>query len=259
MAEFKDNPLVSIITVTYNAEAFLEGTIQSVLSQTYPHIEYLIIDGASTDGTIDIIKKYASHISYWVSEADQGIYDAMNKGMAIAQGQYIWFMNAGDYIYASDTLEKLMNAPHPSRADIYYGETHYIDMEGHNLGLRSEVTPMRLPKALSWKDIRKGLVVCHQAFIVKRKMAPNYDLEHPYSADIDWVIRCLKNAERVRNTQLILAIYRQGGYSRKFLMKSLSDRFKILQRHYGFLPNIWNHCMIVVRSLLYLIRHRKGY
>lgn len=259
MDELDKLPLVSIITVTYNAEKFLEVTMQSIFAQTYPHVEYLIIDGASKDGTLKIIQQYASQISHWISEPDQGIYDAMNKGLAMAQGEYIWFMNAGDQIFAPDTLEKMMKAPHPSRADIYYGDAQYIDMEGKVMGLRSEVTPMKLPKRLTWRDIRMGLVVCHQAFIIRRKIAPIYDLAHPYSADIDWVIRSLKNAERVRNTELVLCIYLQGGYSRKYLKSSLKDRYQILKKHYGFLPNLWNHCMIVVRSLRYLISHRRTY
>src|SRR5688572_4810851 len=96
-------PLLSIITVVYNGEQLLEKTILSILNQTYTNIEYLIIDGRSKDRTVDIIKKYENKISYWVSEPDKGIYDAMNKGMNAAKGDYIWFINAGDVIHAQNT------------------------------------------------------------------------------------------------------------------------------------------------------------
>ena len=101
---FEDNPLISIITVVYNGEKYLEETIQSVINQTYDNVEYIIIDGGSTDGTIEIIKKYEENINYWVSEKDSGIYDAMNKGIKIANGKWINFMNAGDIFYDNDVL-----------------------------------------------------------------------------------------------------------------------------------------------------------
>ena len=95
---------ISVITVCYNAISTIEPTILSVLNQTYPNVEYIIIDGGSTDGTVDIIKKYANRLAYWVSEPDKGIYDAMNKGIAVATGEYINFMNAGDVFYKNNTL-----------------------------------------------------------------------------------------------------------------------------------------------------------
>lgn len=94
----KNNPLISVVTVSYNAVLTIEQTILSVINQTYPHIEYIIIDGGSTDGTVDIIKKYANRIAYWVSKPDKGIYDAMNKGIRTAKGEWINFMNAGGFV-----------------------------------------------------------------------------------------------------------------------------------------------------------------
>ncbi|MDR2147149.1 MAG: glycosyltransferase, partial [Tannerella sp.] len=90
-----NSPLFSIITVTYNAEKVLERTVLSVVNQTYPHVEFIVIDGASKDGTVRIIRHFETGIRYWVSEADGGIYDAMNKGLKAASGDYVWFLNAG--------------------------------------------------------------------------------------------------------------------------------------------------------------------
>ncbi len=249
-------PIVSIITITYNAEPFLEKTMRSVLAQTYPHIEYIIIDGGSRDGTVDIIKRYADRLAYWVSEPDKGIYDAMNKGLARATGAYVWFMNAGDEIFATDTTEKIMSLP---AADVYYGETEFRDLAGRYLGLRSEVTPLGLPARLTWRSLQMGLMVCHQAILVRKALACPYDLVHPYSADIDWVIRSLKRANTITNVHATVAIYLQGGFSRRHLQKSLLDRFAILRKHYGILPTMWNHVRIVFRSLYFLIRKRKRY
>lgn len=115
-------PLITIITVAYNAVKDIENTILSVLNQTYPNIEYIIIDGGSTDGTLDIIKKYEDKISYWVSEADKGIYDAMNKGALKATGEWLNFMNAGDTFYDQQVLEKVFKDNDWSDADVIYGD-----------------------------------------------------------------------------------------------------------------------------------------
>ena len=100
-------PKISIITVSYNAVATIEQTILSVINQTYENIEYIIIDGGSTDGTIDIIKKYEDQISYWISEPDNGIYDAMNKGIIKTTGEWIYFLNSGDYFLDNEIINKI--------------------------------------------------------------------------------------------------------------------------------------------------------
>ena len=102
-------PKISIVTPTFNQGQYIEQTIQSVLNQQYPNLEYIIIDGASTDGTVDIIKKYETKLHYWVSEPDKGIYDAMNKGARLANGDFINFMNADDIVYSTNAIEKIVN------------------------------------------------------------------------------------------------------------------------------------------------------
>ena len=120
----KNNPLqISIVTVVFNGEAFLEKSIQSVINQTYKNIEYIVIDGGSTDGTIDIIKKYQDKIAVWISEKDDGIYEAMNKGIALAHGKWINFMNAGDVLFNDNVLtdfcEKSLAYPN---VDFFYSD-----------------------------------------------------------------------------------------------------------------------------------------
>ena len=128
----------TIITITYNAAQWLERTILSILSQSYGNIEYVIIDGASTDGTVDIIRQYAPGVSFWLSEPDKGLYDAMNKGLQHATGDYVWFINAGDTFYAANTLQQVAILLEGKKRwpDILYGETDIVDEAGQSLGLR---------------------------------------------------------------------------------------------------------------------------
>ena len=127
-------PKFSIITVTYNAEKVLEDTIQSVISQTYHHIEYIIVDGASKDGTISIINRYRPHIHTVVSEPDKGLYDAMNKGIHLATGDYLCFLNAGDSFHEDDTLQQMVHTLGIGELpDVLYGETALVDKERHFL------------------------------------------------------------------------------------------------------------------------------
>ena len=157
-------PVISIITVVYNNKVPLERTIKSIISQTYPNIEFIIIDGSSTDGTLDVIREYNDKISYWLSEKDEGIYDAMNKGLTCSTGDYVWFINAGDQITEPDTLQSVIkNDP---GIDVYYGDTVLIDINDNLAGLRR----LRPPAKLTWKSFGMGLVVCHQALIIRRNM-----------------------------------------------------------------------------------------
>lgn len=242
---------LTVITVVYNNVRDIERTIQSVLGQTYPHVEYLIIDGGSTDGTLDVIRQYSGRISNWISEPDKGIYDAMNKGLALASGDYVLFMNSGDEIYAPDTVENVFACA--DHADIYYGETEMYDANGHSLGLRRH----RTPEKFTWRSFRYGMSISHQAIYIRRAIAGMYDLQYRLSADIDWIIRAARKADKIVNTHLLVAKYLVGGMSKKYHRQSLKERFNIFTKHYGLLPNIFNHFIIAFKLLTYYIRHRK--
>jgi len=214
-------PLVSVITVVFNSAGLLERTLTSVLGQTYPNIEYIVIDGGSEDGTVDIIRKHEDRIAYWISEPDRGIYDAMNKGLAAATGDFLWFLNAGDLAYRAETLESVFQDRktkrprdgetgdgrpetkrprdgetrdrRPETRDlIFYGDTMVVDADYREIGLRR----LRPPEVLNWKSFRKGMLVCHQAILVHRSIAGPYDLKYRHSADFDWVLRALRKAEQ---------------------------------------------------------------
>ena len=252
-------PLITIITVTYNAEKYLERTIRSIIGQTHTDYEYLIVDGGSKDRTLEIVKQYDGHVSRWVSEKDRGLYDAMNKGMRMATGDFIWFMNAGDEIYDAHVLARLA-ALSPATTDVYYGDTLFVQEDGQALGLRSEVTPHRLPESLHWQSMALGMVVCHQSFIVRRTIAPPYDdQQHPYSADVDWEIQCLKNAGNTVRLEGPMSRYLTGGFSRRHLRNSLLDRFRILQKHFGLLGALKNHVLIALRGATFAAKKKGKY
>lgn len=243
-------PLVSIITVVYNNRKGLETTLQNILQQSYPAIEQVIIDGGSTDGTREVIEEYKDHISYYVSEPDKGLYDAMNKGIQAAKGEYLWFINSGDEIEAPEILENIYNE-HGLEHDIYYGETHLVNDQGDILGTRSQLTTRKMPEVMDWKSMRLGQVVSHQSFIVRRSIAPLYDLQYRCSADVDWGISCLKKAKEVVNTHEVLTRYLLGGYSKTHQQRCWKERFAIFRKHYGIFNAVFYHIYFVFRALYF--------
>lgn len=238
-------PVFSIITVTYNAAQWLERTILSVLRQSYPHIEYLVVDGGSTDGTVDIIKQYKEGVAYWISEPDKGLYDAMNKGLKQATGDYVWFINAGDTLHTANTLQEIMASLKKtvSLPDIIYGDSQIVDAEGNSLGLRR----LRPPKRLTWKSFRMGMLVSHQSFIVRREIAPFYDEEYKLAADFDWCIQCLQKANYIRNTRLVLSDFLEAGLSSVQRKASLKERYRIMCKYYGPVTTFLLHGWFAIR------------
>ncbi|WP_353127794.1 glycosyltransferase family 2 protein [Parapedobacter pyrenivorans] len=245
------SPTLTIITVVYNNVRDIERTLLSVIHQTYPHIEYIVVDGGSNDGTVEVISRYASHIACMKSEPDDGIYDAMNKGLAMATGDYVLFMNSGDEIYSPDTVEDVFSTV--ADADIYYGETELFDADWHSLGLRRHAIPERF----TWRSFRYGMNISHQAIYIRRSIVGQYNLRYRLSADIDWVICAAKLATKSVNTNRIVAKYLVGGMSKQRHWQSLKERFCIFSKHYGLLPNVFNHVVIAVNLIVYYIRHGK--
>ena len=240
-------PKFSVITVTYNAAAVLEDTIQSVITQTYHHVEYIIVDGGSTDGTLDIVAQYRDRIATVVSEPDKGLYDAMNKGMRLATGDYLCFLNAGDSFHEDDTLQSIAHSLTGSALpDVIYGQTELVDSEGHFVRMRR----LSAPEHLNWKSFRQGMLVCHQAFFAKRALAEPYDLRYRFSADFDWCIRVMKRAHTLHNTRLTLIDYLEEGMTTRNRRASLRERFRIMVKHYGWVSTVLHHAWFVVRAVI---------
>lgn len=243
----------SIITVTYNAESTLERTLQSVAQQTYPHIEHLIIDGASKDNTLKIARRYPHAIVH--SEPDKGLYDAMNKGLRLATGDYLCFLNAGDTLHSKETLAHIAATCKADKSTgtmpaILYGDTHIVDANGHFLRNR-RLTP---PEHLTWRSFKEGMLVCHQAFYVNREIALPYDLQYRFSADFDWCIRCMKEGARRgmsnRYVKEPLADYLAEGMTTANHKASLKERFRIMAKHYGCFTAIAQHIWFIFRAFI---------
>ena len=255
---------VSIVTITWNAARTLQRTLDSVRQQTYANIEHWIIDGASTDDTLLIAQHYQQDSRHDVkiqSEPDKGLYDAMNKGLQKATGDYIVFLNAGDTLYAPDTIATVVHEAlthHPSAIKhqtsapaVIYGDTAITDSEGHFLHLRQH----RPPETLSWCSFKQGMLVCHQAFYARLDIARTipYDLQYRHSADVDWCIRVMKEAARqqlpLANTHAILANFEEGGNTTQNHRASLKERFRVMARHYGLFTTIMLHFWFVIRKI----------
>src|SRR5574344_22068 len=258
----------SIITITYNAAQHLSRTTESVMRQTYPNIEHIIIDGASTDNTLTLAKEYMErsytamngHEVRIVCEPDNGLYDAMNKGLRLATGDYICFLNAGDELHEMATLESITrntelldiqeaNLPLPA---VLSGDTDIVDGNGGFLFHR-RLAP---PEELTWRSFLNGMLVCHQAFYVRTDLAKAtaYDLHYKYSADIDWCIRIMKMAEKkgllLKNVHAVVANYMQEGTTTAHHKESLHERYQIMCKYYGKVNTMMMHLWFIVRKII---------
>ena len=256
----------TVITITYNAEAVLQRTLDSVLHQTYEGVEHLIVDGASKDQTVTMVEQYkqlsdASDNGHKViiqSEPDHGIYDAMNKGLTQVSGDYVVYMNAGDFFPQIDTLEQIVHHcrlneyPAAERPGVLYGNTDIVDGEGRFLHHRR----LQPPTQLTWRSFRQGMLVCHQAFYARTDIAKNlqYDTRYRFSADVDWCIRVMRETERMGlpllNTQMVVANYTEDGATTKHHRASLIERFRVMASHYGWVQSFLLHCWFIVRSVI---------
>lgn len=247
--------LITIVTVTYNAEGTLERTLKSVEMQTHGDVEHIIIDGASKDETLAIAQAYKERNDdrdiRIVSEPDKGLYDAMNKAIVIANGEYICFLNAGDKLHNPQTLEFIVHiAQHNPNAGVIYGDTDIVDDNGMKLRDR-RLSP---PKRLNWRSFKNGMLVCHQSFYAKRSIVPAYDLSYRFSADFDWCVRIMKKAATMSmplvNSHLTLADYLSEGMTTANHKASLKERFAIMRKHYGLFTTLVQHAWFFVRALI---------
>ena len=215
---------VTVVTVCYNAVNIIEKTILSVINQTYSNIEYIIIDGDSKDGTQDIIRKYSDRISYFISEPDKGIFDAMNKGLNVATGDYINFMNAGDLFFDSHVLTTL------------FAEKTYNENDGFIFGL--SVTPdgivHKYVPFMENPNRYKGMGICHQSLFVKTELAQKYkfSLRYPVSADYGMIYSIYKDGYKYVKYDFPICIYEGGGFSERNPWMMIRDIGMITQSQF---------------------------
>jgi glycosyltransferase involved in cell wall biosynthesis len=231
-----NTPKVSIVTVVFNAADLLEKTLISVFKQDFRDYEYIIVDGNSTDGTKEVIKKYEDKISFWISEKDDGLYDAMNKGLTLAKGEYIWFLHAGDRIPETNTLSKIFEKC--TQADVIYGDTLIVNPDDGRQRAWYKKTPQ---KCLRADDFINGMLVCHQSILIKKECAELYNLKFHLAGDIDWCIRSFKNVHNSCYSGVVHCLFLGGGISSKKKRASLLQRFDILRLHFGLFRTVLQH------------------
>lgn len=217
------NPKISVITVVWNDKVGLERTIQSVINQTYENIEFIIIDGDSSDGTVDVIKAYEDKIDYWVSEKDAGIYDAMNKGIRTATGTWVNFMNAGDLFANKNLLASIPFLDYKNNVLLY----------GKNINNGIERIPSD-PSCMKYG----GTFANHQSMFFNRSLIPKneffYDITYKIYADYELVNRLyLQTPMLFEYLDLTIAIYEGGGISSKVSTQKRKDKYRALLQYYG--------------------------
>jgi glycosyltransferase involved in cell wall biosynthesis len=217
---------ISIITVALNNAEYIEACIKSVINQDYKKIEHIIIDGASTDGTIDIIKKYEDKISLWISEPDHGIYDAMNKGIQMATGDVIGILNSDDMYYKTSVLNKVNETMDNDFIDACYGDLIYVTREHPD-------KIVRYWKSCQYEHdlVKRGWILPHPTFFVRRKIYEKYglfDLAYPLAADYELIIRLLTRfAIRTKYIPGIMIKMRTGGATNKSFANIFKQNMEI--------------------------------
>ena len=253
----------TIVTCTFNAAPVLQRTLDSVLSQKYADVEHLILDGLSKDDTVKMAMAYKErsdksgndHEVIVISEKDGGLYDAMNKGIRHATGDYIVFLNAGDTFPNADTLDTIASSIGDGEKlpGVLYGDTDIVDMDHPFLRHRRLSPPKRLP----WRSFKTGMLVCHQAFYARTDLAKDTlynNVDYRFSADVDWCIRimklCAKRHLALRNVNAVIVDYLDGGMTNKNHKASLKERFHVMAKHYGFVQTVFLHLYFVLRSVV---------
>lgn len=243
---------VSIVTVVLNSKHLLEETIKSVVRQTWPEIDYIVIDGGSTDGTLEVIDRFRDHISTVVSEPDQGVYDAMNKSLRYCQGEILYFLNAGDMLYNEDIVSIAMREFTTGKCDFVYGDVVLYDSSIESGVLR------RSPRR--WKAaIKRGGMICHQAMFVRKSLMKAFDTRYRLAADYDFLCGLGKKDVKsvyVRNT---ICNYKVNGLSSQ-KEDLINEKCNILQVNYGKFNAIKFHKYQRLRSLLRrMLRHSRQF
>ena len=239
---YDSKPLISVITVVFNGEQYIEQTIQSVIGQTYDNVEYIIIDGGSNDGTLDIIKRYESQTDYWVSEKDNGIYDAMNKGIGVASGKWINFMNAGDSFYNNKVLSEVFKND-LSGIKIVYGDRQVIFQNNTTKKVKAE----------SLNLIWQGKPMCHQSCFVDAiyHKQNKFTLKYNICDDFEFIYDAYQKGVSFKYVNLVVANYLAGGFSGENTFRALMQSWMIVDKDLTMnIYYIWKMCQTTMQELI---------
>lgn len=237
----QSNPLISIITVSYNAASTIEQTILSVINQNFDYLEYIIIDGGSTDGTVDIIKKYQDKITFWVSEPDKGIFDAMNKGISTANGNWILFLNSGDLL-----LENVLNLL-SERID-----NNYSIIYGNIKILHNGYYQIRYPKDIN--SLHYTMPFCHQAVIVKKSLLikSSFDINYKLSSDYEFFLKNIN--QNFLYVPLTLVEYDLFGISNKMALDMMQEYFTIIRSFHTSLETLYYCTKLILLNKTFILK-----
>ncbi|MGI9417094.1 MAG: glycosyltransferase family 2 protein [Geminicoccaceae bacterium] len=238
--ESRTMPLVTVVTVTLNAGPTLQATMDSVLGQTYPRIESIVIDGGSTDGSVALLEAWSDRLAAWVSEPDHGIYDAMNKGIALARGDWVIFMNAGDRFAAPDRVEAMMRSA-ADNVDFLYGDVESPGRHG------SETVPAR-PLDVMWQRISFS----HQALFARTAImkARPFDLAYDVIADYASYFTQYCEGRRFRHVPIVVASIAPAGYSERKLWRRTFERWRLVRRHRSMISTDFFYAKLIVTQIL---------
>lgn len=221
-----EKPLITVVTVVYNGAATLEQTIQSVVNQTYDNVEYIIIDGASSDGTLDIIKKYEDKIDYWQSEPDKGIYDAMNKGIGLATGEYIYILGCDDWLFSENTFSEVINYLKQGY-DVVSGKVYLVYKNGYQKKINNNLNLSRN------EDIAlSNISAPHQGLFVRKLAMEKYpfDTKYKIAADFKSLLNLWYDNEiLIKKIDYIIAFYSNEGFSGKSSLLRKKENFDIIK------------------------------
>jgi glycosyltransferase involved in cell wall biosynthesis len=242
----KNNPCVTIITVCFDSERHIEETIQSVINQDYSNIEYIIIDGGSTDNTLNIIKKYEKNISKWISEPDNGIYDAMNKGIDMASGDLIAFLNSDDYYYQR-AIKKIVEKYKQTNADVVIGKVNVISQKNKKI----------FETNINYENLKKErFKIVHPSTFCKTGLLKKYKFNTKYQikSDYDLLIKLFINNYNFVNLDYTTTAFRVGGTSNS--LKTIIEDFKIKYKYLGLIKTFKYHFKNTVINLIRIIRNK---
>ena len=225
-----DKPRVSVITVVFNGAAHVEQALRAVAAQTYPNTEHIVVDGGSTDGTVDIIRRNESSIARWTSEADRGLYDAMNKGVALVADpeSYVLFANADDSLHSPDAIERVIASS--AGEDLLYGKMIFTDGEVSGT----------LGRPVEMADLARE-TLCHPATFVRRRLFDTvgpFDTSYIIAADYDHIVRCFASGATTRFVDVVVSDMRMGGVSDDRFMLSCRERKRVIRERFPLLQRL---------------------
>lgn len=216
-------PKITIVTVVLNAVDLIERTLQSVASQDYPNFEYIVIDGMSTDGTLEILDKYRSKINLLLSGKDGGIYEAMNKGSAVSSGEWILFMNAGDFFVSNDVIRKVFAVADSNKCDVIYGDSIFVHQDYR-----------WIERASTQLTLSDGLGFCHQSCFIRTSLQKDFgfDVNERIAADYDLGLRLFKSGKIFQYVDVVIAEFLTGGFSALDPKETIRLRHRVYSKYY---------------------------